>query len=173
MPLNLLSCRRHVALVVAGAILVCLGCQNSDPGDMFGEAANSKPKRIGTLYFQFQLNNTNDRLLGPASQEELTEFIECQNETGLEMIGVDKNNLDDLFISDHDGKPFKIRWEVQGVSQGAAQPVVFEQDGANGKYIVGFTGFIDKEVDKDEYDRLWSGAADNTPADNDRDQNSQ
>jgi hypothetical protein len=38
--------------------------------------------------------------------------------------------------------------------------VVFEQEGVDGNYVVGFTGFLEKEVDRSEYDRLWSGAAD-------------
>lgn len=127
---------------------------------MFAAATDSNAKRLGTLYAQFQVNNTNDRLLGPADKSEFIEFVKTRGESGLQRIGVDKNAIENLFVSERDDQPFKIRWQVQGISRGPAQPVIFESEGRNGKFMVGFTGFIEKEVDQSEYDLLWSGSAD-------------
>ncbi len=30
------------------------------------------------------------------------------------MMGIKRDNLDALFISDRDGKPYKIRWDIMG-----------------------------------------------------------
>ena len=136
------------------------GCFGTNSDTMFKQATDSNAKRLGTLYAQYQISNPDDRLLGPPDKEKFVEFIQSRSSSGLSRIGVDKDNLDSLFVSERDQQPFKIRWEVQGISRGPAQPVIFESVGNNGKFVVGFTGFIQKEVDQSEYDHLWSGAAD-------------
>ena len=136
------------------------GCGGNNTDKVFASVSDSNAKRLGTLYLQYQICNPDEILLGPSDKEQFIEFIKTQNSNGLERIGVDKNNLEKLFVSERDKEPFKIRWEVQGVSRGAAQPVIFENTGSNGKFMVGFTGFVEKEVDQAEYERLWSGAAD-------------
>ena len=150
------------ALVVAAVCLSTMfaGCGGSTADSMFAKAADTKAKRLGTLYMQFQVQNMNHRLRGPSNQTEFEEFIRKQNAEGLARIGVDKDKIAELFVSSRDNLPFKIRWEVQTFARGPAQPVVFEQEGVDGNYVVGFTGFLEKEVDRSEYDRLWSGAAD-------------
>jgi hypothetical protein len=157
-------CNWNVCRVALLAILILVssstGCRRANPDKMFQQAADSNLKRLGTLYIQFQTTNTTNRLLGPKDLEEFKDFILQQNERGLKLIGVDKNRLDELFVSPRDKQPYKIRWAVQGVSRGPAQPVIFEAEGVEGTYMVGFTGFIEMSVDKPEYDRLWSGAAD-------------
>ena len=140
--------------------VVVTGCGGANSDSMFANATDSNAKRLGTLYAQFQINNAKDRLLGPVDKTEFVEFVKTRGDSGLERIGVDKNDLEKLFFSERDEKPFKIRWQVQGISRGPAQPVIFESEGRSGKFIVGFTGFIQKEVDQSEYDHLWSGAAD-------------
>ena len=151
---------RELAAAVCIFVVTLTGCSGASSDSMFAAATDSNAKRLGTLYAQFQLSNADDYLLGPSDKEKFVEFIQSRSSSGLQRIGVDKNNLDALFVSERDQQPFKIRWEVQGISRGPAQPVIFESAGSNGKFIVGFTGFIQKEVDQSEYDHLWSGAAD-------------
>lgn len=151
---------RVVISAMCAVFVSIAGCSGSKSDKMFAEATDSNAKRLGTLYAQYQVSNRDRRFLGPADKEAFVAFIKEQNARGLERIGVDPNNLEAIFVSERDNQPFKIRWAVQGVSRGPAQPVIFESEGRDGKFIVGFTGFIQKEVDQAEYDRLWSGAAD-------------
>ncbi len=150
------------ALVIAAVCVTVwlTGCGGSNADSMFAAAADTNAKRLGTLYMQFQVQNMKNRLCGPSDQAEFEAFIRSQNDEGLARIGVDKSKIAELFTSSRDNLPFKIRWEVQTFARGPAQPVVFEQEGVDGKYVVGFTGFLEKEVDQAEYDRLWSGEAD-------------
>ena len=152
----------HFALIgaVCAFLATIAGCGGTNTDKMFADATDSNAKRLGALYAQYQVSNREARFLGPADKEAFVSFIKEQNARGLERIGVDPANLEPLFVSERDKQPFKIRWEVQGVSRGPAQPVIFETAGRDGTFIVGFTGFIQKEVDQAEYDRLWSGAAD-------------
>ena len=147
-----------------GAVWLCLvslcSCSGPNPDSMFAAATDSNAKRLGTLYGQFQLRNKEDRLAGPTSKEDFLEFIKEQKPDHLLRIGVDVNDLEAIFKSERDDLPFKIRWEVKGSMRGPAKPVIFESAGRDGKFLVGYTGFVEKEVDQSEYDRLWSGAGD-------------
>jgi hypothetical protein len=69
---------------------------------------------------------------------------------------MDINNIDELFIGERDGKPFKIRWGLLTRVRGPSQPVIFEAEGVDGKRQIGFTGSKMLEVDSAEYDRLWT-----------------
>ena len=163
--MSLFKTRSSIAhCVLFGAMCACFviiaGCGGTNSDKMFADATDSNAKRLGTLYAQYQVSNRDARFLGPADKDAFVTFIKEQNARGLERIGVDPDNLEPLFVSERDQQPFKIRWEVQGVSRGPAQPVIFETAGRDGTFVVGFTGFIQKEVDQAEYDRLWSGEAD-------------
>lgn len=136
------------------------GCKPAvNPDKMFSKAVDTNAKRLGTMYTQFQTQNVQTGFMGPKDKDEFVAFIKKQNPVHLARIGIDWNDLDTLFVSERDNQPYKIRWEVQSESRGPAQPVVFEQTGVDGQFVVGFTGFMQKTVDKSEYDRLWAEGA--------------
>ena len=140
--------------------ILAVGCGDKSAESLYSEVADSNAKRLGALYLQYQVRNAENPMLGPSSVDEFKTFISGLEEKRLSLIGINKSDIDGLFVSARDNSPYEIRLEVQGVIRGPAQPVVFEKTGVGGKYMVAFTGFIEKEVDQTEYDRLWSGAAD-------------
>jgi len=73
-------------------------------------------------------------------------------ERNLELMQIDRENLDELFMSERDGEPFKIQWGVKGWGDRA---LVFESVGVNGKRLVALSET--REVDDAEYEGLWSG----------------
>ena len=95
-----------------------------------------------------------NELTGPESEEELRAFL-TENRTAkalLKRMGVEPDSLDEIFISERDGKPFKIRWGVSGIEDHA---IVFEAEGVNGKRMVAFTRT--RELEDEEYEGYWSG----------------
>jgi hypothetical protein len=72
------------------------------------------------------------------------------------MMGVDAGNPEAVFVSERDGKPFKVRYGVGG-GRGSVDAVAFEQDGQGGAKRVGFTGGKVEEADAATYAALWAG----------------
>ena len=63
--------------------------------------------------------------------------------------------VEDLFISDRDGQPFKVRYKVPGSAMGSSEPVIFESAGVEGKYLIGFLDMRQEEFDAAESERLF------------------
>lgn len=147
-----------------GWLIVCLlatgfslGCGDRDPTDLLAAANDSNIQRLANLYEAFQSRHN---WRGPKDEEDFKSFLKGWNPKKLTSIGADPNAIDDLFVSDRDGEPFKIRYGVPGHIMGSDAAVVFETTGVDGLRMVGFLNMTKREVDATEYDRLWSGAAD-------------
>jgi hypothetical protein len=121
----------------------------------------SNSQRIANVYSAYQNYKGGN---GPKDETEFKTFIKEFDPNNLSMMGIDPNNLDALFTSERDGKPFKIRYKVGG-GRGAASAVVFEQDGKDGKKQVAYTGNSKvEEVDDATYQQLWAGKGASQPA---------
>jgi len=142
-------------LAIAVTIAGCGKGANSD--QMFAENSDMNVKRLAWLYGVYQVNHNWN---GPRDEYEFRKFIQSQSPNRLSKIGINADSLDDYFISERDNLPFKIRWEVIGSPRGPEKPVIFESNGVDGKFHVGFTGNKLVEVDQSEYDKLWSGETD-------------
>ena len=75
----------------------------------------------------------------------------------LTRIGIDPASIDQIFVSERDGKPFTIRYSVVGNMMGSREPVVFEAEGVDGQRMVGFLDMTVREVGSEEYDLLLAG----------------
>ena len=144
---------------LASVLLIALvGCGGGDSSDsMMASANDSNIKRLGTLYSMFHGQN---KLLGPKDEAEFKQFISEQDAARLQKGGIDIGNIDGLFTSERDQKPFRIRYGINTRLRGPSLPVVFEEEGKDGNRQVGYTGGAMKEVDEAEYDRLWEGGDD-------------
>jgi hypothetical protein len=121
----------------------------------------SNIQRVANIYSAFQ-NYKNGR--GPKDEAEFKAFIEDFDKNNLAMMHIDPSKLDELFVSERDNKPFKIRYNVGG-SRGAVAAVVFEQDGVEGQKQVAFTGNSRVEaVDRAAHAQLWAGRGESQPA---------
>lgn len=137
------------ALIVSG-----LGCGGSDPLSTLAKANERNIQRLSNLYLSF--HSLND-WRGPNDEEEFKAFLREMRPERLRRIGIEPAEVDQIFINERDGEPFKVRYGVPGSMMGSSDPVIFEATGVNGKRMVGFLNMVQREVDNTEYERLWSG----------------
>jgi hypothetical protein len=113
-------------------------------------------QRLANLYFTYQMKNG---WQGPSDETAFRQFISTYNPKKLARIGIDPSAVDELFVNERDGEPFKIRYSVSGSAMGCSEPVIFESVGVHGKRTVGFLNMEQRAVDAAEYESLWSGTA--------------
>ena len=143
-----------VAVVSWLMLGVLSGCRGEiDPNEAIAKVNESNIQRLANLYFTYQMKN---RWRGPADEEAFKKFIRGYNPSKLERIGIDPSAIDELFVNERDGQPFKIRYSVLGSAMGSSEPVIFESAGVDGKFLVGFLNMEQREVDEAEYKRLFS-----------------
>ena len=142
----------QVALVIA---LLSTGCfRSKDPNAALAAANSNNIQRLANLYFTYQMKHS---WKGPADEAEFKEFLRSYNPDKLSRIGIDPTAIDDLFISERDEQPFKIRYSVPGSMMGSSEAVIFESEGVGGKRMVGSLDMQQREVESSEYDDLWAG----------------
>ncbi len=127
--------------------------------DKVGAMNSSNIRRVCNMYAAFQ-NYKGGR--GPKDEAEFKEFVRNFDPNKLSMMKIDPNNVDGLFTSERDGKPFKIRYKVGGARSSVAA-VVFEEEGVSGKKQVGFTSGEPQYVDEDEYQQMLAGNGPSAP----------
>lgn len=131
------------------------GCSDSvDPNDAVASANSTNLQRVTSLYLTFQQEHD---WRGPADEAEFKEFVRSYDPARLARINVDPNKVEELFKSERDGEPFKIRYDVPGNMMGSTEPVVFESVGVGGRRMVGFLSMEQREVDNEEYETLLAG----------------
>ena len=139
---------------VAAIIFMAAGCGREDPTNRVAAMNDSNIKRLANLYMAHQMRRGSK---GPANEAAFKEFIKNgMAPHRLEMMQVNPNNADALFISERDGQPFVVRYGLSGGTM-TALPVVFEQQGEGGKRLVAFTNGSVEEVDAARYEELLEG----------------
>jgi hypothetical protein len=145
--------RTRLCCLVAISLCWLTGCNRDRTSEIVGAVNTSNVQRVANLYAAYQ-NFKNGR--APGSEAEFREFIRTYDSNKLRMMGVDPDELDRLFTSEVDGKPLKVRYNIGG-GQGSLDPVVFEQEGKDGRKRVGFTGGEVQEVDESTARQMWTG----------------
>lgn len=147
----------YSAFTACFVVIGTTGCNTSvSPDDAVAAANSSNIQRVTNLYLAYQANSN---WVGPADEAKLKDFIRSLPESQLTRIGVNLGQLDELFISDRDGQPFKIRYKVVGNVRGSEEPVVFEAEGSGGHRMVGFLNMTQREVDSAEAEAMFVGKA--------------
>lgn len=150
-----MSLKRNILLGSAfvGCMIVAVsGCGDLSSEDAVSQQNDTNIKRLSNLYFRYQSGNGWN---GPESEDEFREYVKNVPQFIKERIGF--TSVDDLFVSQRDGQPFKIRLEVKGSARGCSEPAIFETDGVEGKRMVGFLNMMQREVEEQEYNDLWEG----------------
>lgn len=108
-------------------------------------------QRIRNCYMMFM--EIND-YKGPEDKDELIDFLLTDSEAIIRRgrMGIADDELEAMFVSDRDGKPFKILWGMEGVADHA---MVFEEEGVEGLRFVAL-GYP-REVAKEEYEAYLAG----------------
>ncbi len=142
--------KANISRFLALGFVACfvLGCGKPLPGVEYN---STNVRRLRTAYNIYARLNG---IKGPASEEEFKEFMKSDltAKIRLERIGVQVEDFDEIFVSERDGKPFKVRYGLKGSQDHA---VVFEEEGIDGRRFIAFWDPV--EVDGDEYDRYWAG----------------
>jgi hypothetical protein len=154
-------------LTPLAAFALIAGCSSDQSQKQIAAMNTSNMQRLCSMYAAHQ-NGVGGR--GPNDEAEFKTFIKTYNPNSLSAMGIDVGDLDKLFTSERDGKPFKIRYKIGG-GRGSVAPVIFEQDGVNGRKQVGFTGGKGpgggpafEEVDDTQYKALLEGKMTNPPS---------
>jgi hypothetical protein len=133
------------------------GCTRTiDPNEAIASVNETNIQRLANLYFTYQMKHG---WKGPGNEAEFKKFLGGYNPAKLTRIGIDPGSIDELFINERDGEPFKIRYSVVGSAMGSSEAVIFESVGEGGKRLVGFLSMEQREVDEAEYDNLWAAKA--------------
>ena len=134
------------------------GCGGDNTVEEVGKMNSTNINRLANLYSAFQNGVSGGGSGGPKDESEFRKYIQNYPADKLKMMGVDTSNLDGLFKSERDGKPFKIRYKVGGGRGSPASPVVFETEGKGGKKQVGFAGNTTVEdCDQATYEGYMNG----------------
>jgi hypothetical protein len=155
-----MSVRPQVRAVCGVWVLAALaaglaGCASDKNAEQIGAMNDTNLKKVTNLYTAYMSRNG---WKGPKDETELKTFIRGYDPDKLKAMRVDLNALDGYFVSERDGKPFKVRYEQSGGPM-APIAVTFEQEGKGGQRQVGFTNGTVEDVDEDRYTQLWTGKA--------------
>jgi hypothetical protein len=142
-----------MAMVGCLLLLSALGCNGSiNPDEAIAKVNESNIQRLANLYFTYQMKN---RWRGPEDEEAFKNFLRSYNPKKLTRIGIDPNAIDEVFVNERDGEPFRIRYGVAGSAMGCSEPVIFEATGVDGMYLVGQLDMQQREMDESEANQLF------------------
>ena len=153
---NLIATSHPLALWVFVWLAVVTGCsQDQQAASIVASKNSSNIQRLANLYRSYQLRHGSQ---GPKDEEGFKDYIQhAMPAHRLEMMQIDPDNIEGLFISERDGQPFLVRYGVHG-GMDWITAVVFEQQGRNAKKQVGFTDGSVAEVDDSRFRRLLDDA---------------
>lgn len=131
-------------------LIVLAGCGGSNLPEL-ADLNNSNIRRVHSVYKMYMKAHD---FKGPKNEAELKQHCAEDNTAKvlIERMGLDPTQLDDIFISERDGEPFKIRWGLSGLPDHA---IVFESVGVEGKRMVALSK--PRELEAAEYEGYWTG----------------
>lgn len=141
---------RSIYMFYLAIICQLIGCSSNSISQEVGALNDSNIKRVANLYSGYQFRHG---WHGPRDEHALKTDHGLSNEQ-LQMMNIDPQNIDAIFNSDRDHKPFDIRYGVSG-GPNTTNALVFEHDGVAGKKIVAFNGAVTEECDGSRYKDLW------------------
>lgn len=159
----------HLNLFLLLTFAACLlGCDSKSARDteFVRNANDTNIKKVATAY---SLYASRSGYTGPKSKEDLITFIKTNKkiEKNLERIGLERDKIEEIFISENDGEEFEIKWGVfiNPDRQRAKEPFVFEKTGKDGVRLVMLSNKKILEVSDDaKYRKLLKGKVDREDA---------
>lgn len=147
--------RSFIALVFA---LVCFtGCSTENKvKKVTGELNKANIQKVSNA---FSLYSDMNNFKSPKNKSELVDFIKTSPhiEYNLDLMEIDPNTFEDLFVSSVDGEEFVIRYKSKVTAMGGGVPIAFEKIGVDGIRRVGLSNGVVVDADKETYDRLMKG----------------
>lgn len=149
------SMRYILILLVVGCTINSIGCGGDPVAEMMAEANSNNQKRLANLYAMFRAEHA---FRGPDDEAEFKSFLQekltSEQKERMQISGP----IDNVFVNERDGKPFKIRYGVSGGPRGGNTiPIIFEAEGKDGVRIVSFSSVKQENVsDETRYQELWN-----------------
>jgi len=130
--------------------LMLAGCGGSEVPTL----SDMNKTNIMRLHSCYQIYLNNNRMKGPKSEKDLKEHFATNNTAKvlLERMGIAQEEFDDIFISERDGQPFKVRYGINGIADHA---IIFEAEGVEGLRMVAFAK--PRELEASDYEGYLSG----------------
>ena len=139
-------------LLLASSLLILAGCSDG-VGTKIAALNETGIQRLVNCYTFYHVKNG---YKGPKDEADFKKFIAMPgNEKGFERAGIDTTDIDAMFISSRDEKPFRVKYNVTGSSFGFSAPIIFESEGVDGEIMVGFGGAKTELMSKEEADKLF------------------
>lgn len=165
MRLSRLSGLQRFLMVLGIAALA--GCQASPEQQMkdaFRDAFRENGRRVAVIYARYMSSPTKpvtgpNGFAGPADEAELRRFIAATPSAALEEIGIKSAESAELFASERDGQPFRVRYGIKGPLS-TTYAVLCEAQGVNGRVKVFKSDGSSVEVAADEADAYMAGKHD-------------
>ena len=135
------------------SVLLATGC-GLNSGPSLADFNDNNIKKLRGAYGMYLVAHN---LQGPKSEQDFKEFLTTSPSAIARMakMGVSEDKILDIFISERDGQPFKVRYGLQGL---ADYPIIFEAEGVDNKRFVAFS--TPRELGPEEYEAAWSGGSD-------------
>lgn len=133
------------------------GCGGADKAkDLAAELNKTNIQKVSNA---FSLYGNMNNFKSPANKQELIDYIKTGDglDYSLEVMGIDKDSFQDMFVSSVDGEEFVIRYKARVTAMGGGVPIAFEKTGVNGIRRVGLSNGTVIEADDKAYARLMKG----------------
>lgn len=137
--------------------------------DAFRSAYRENGRRLVAMYARFMespgrpVQGPSD-FKGPANESELREFMSKMPAESLAEIGISGPDSEELFKSERDGQPFRIRYGIKG-GLNKVYAVLCESRGINGKIKIYRSNGSSTEVPAGDIEQYMGGDRDEqTPA---------
>lgn len=143
------------------------GCSQSPEQrmkDAFRSNFRENGRRLVTMYARFMespsqpVQGPND-FKGPADEQQLRDFIATMPAEALREMGISGADSEELFKSERDGQPFRIRYGIKG-GLSKVYAVLCESRGVNGKIKVYRSNGSSTEVAAGDIEEYMAGDRD-------------
>ena len=155
------------ALLVATAGSGCGPTPEQQMKDAYRKTYSENGRRLVALYTRFMatpsrpVSGPHD-FKGPADESEFRAFIRKLPQESLADIGITNPDAEELFKSERDGQPFRIRYGIKG-GLNTVYAVLCETQGVSGKIRVYTSNGSFMEVAADAAEASMSGKQDQQP----------
>ena len=110
---------RAVGVLLALVVFLATGCGEKGPAfSQLPKIHNNNIKRLRVIYNYYMATHG---MVGPKDEQTLKDFL--NNDPGmavkLKRLDLTPDQVDEIFVSERDGKPFKVRYGLRGMGDHA------------------------------------------------------
>jgi hypothetical protein len=145
--------RRSISGALIVMLLAAYGCSGDNVASVVAAKNSTNIKRVRNMYEAYMLTHGK----GPMDEASLKDFItKKMSPVTLKLMTIDPTQVDAMFISERDGKPFQIKPGLHWGGPGSPNPaVVSESQGVGGLRQVAFGFGNVEDVDDGKYKEVW------------------